>query len=360
MISVSMQAIHHLFQSNTSKRRSPAIKLMVRKRDDMTLSIDADCAFTYWMSSNARVETTKRRSHQTLMERIESRNLPDWAYAPDGRVHVVASNRQEYVNRAGVRCSLSSKASLQNSFVLTDGGLPIVSPECCFLRLSNDLSLHELAKAGALLCSAFSFSESGCMVGRHEPITSVNKIASYIDSVRSASGVKKARRALRFLADNAASPPEIDTYLLLCLPVMLGGYGCPLPELNGHVKLRQKVARTLGYEDCYGDLLWRDAKCIVEYTSEQFHTGYQKQSKDEIRRAALEAMGYRVYLLTKPQLYNQVAFEGFARPILRLLGKRMPKQTFEYQNRQYELRKTLLHEPSWIIEQACRRRDREM
>lgn len=118
---------------------------------------------------------------------------------------------------------------------------------------------------------------------------------------------------------------------------MHGGYGCPMPELNGHVRLNPVIARSLGYADCYGDLLWRDAKCIVEYTSEQHHTGYRKQARDEMRRAALEAMGYRVFLLTKPQLHNQVAFEGFARAVLRAIGKRMPRRSLEYQSAQYEL-----------------------
>ena len=135
---------------------------------------------------------------------------------------------------------------------------------------------------------------------------------------------------------------------------MCGGYGCPAPELNGEIRLRPEVARTLGYSECYCDLLWRDAKCAVEYTSEQFHTGYQKQAKDEMRRAALEAMGYRVFLLTKPQLYGQTAFEGVARPVLKALGKRMPARTSKFQQAQYELRKALLYEPSWVISRACR------
>ena len=326
----------------------------------MSLSIDADCALTYWMSSIATTAMRQRASHETLMERIDTGNLPDWAYAPDGLVHVVASNRQGFINRSAAQCKVAPKALRRSSFVFTDNGLPVVSPECCFLRLSNVLSLHELVKAGALLCSSFAFNESGCMTGRPEAITSAKKIANYIRSIDGASGIKQARRALRFIADNAASPPEIDTCILLCLPVMCGGYGCPLPELNGHIRLRPQVARTLGYSNCYGDLLWRDAKCIVEYASEQFHTGYKKQSKDEMRRAALEAMGYRVFLLTRPQLYNQVAFEGFARPILRLLGRRMPKRTLEYQAMQYELRKSLLYESSWTIERACHSYEREI
>ncbi|HJI99966.1 MAG TPA: hypothetical protein OIM11_02280 [Coriobacteriaceae bacterium] len=319
----------------------------------MTLNIDADCALAYWMFESAEAGPSKHHLRETLLDRLDIGNLPDWTYAPDECVHVVATDVREFLNRNGVLCRVAHVGLPRGSSVLSIEGLPVVSPECCFLRLAGMLSLRELVKAGDLLCSAFSFDETGCLTGRREMVTSAEKLARYVKKAGPARGVKQARRALRFLVDGAASPPEIDACLLLCLPAMQGGYGCPLPELNGHVRLRPAVARTLGYEDCYGDLLWRDAKCIVEYTSEQHHTGYQKQAQDEMRRAALEAMGYRVFLLTKPQLYNQVAFEGIARPILRVIGRRMPRQTLEYQAAQYDLRKGLLHEPSWVIKRAC-------
>lgn len=320
----------------------------------MSMNIDADCALVYWMSSAAKIEPKKRRSYETMMERIRVGNLPDWAYGPDGFIHVLVTSDRERVQRKGVRCCLAKTGMPSSSFVYADGGVPLVSPECCFLRLARQLPVPELAKVGMLLSARFSFDEERGLVGRRNPLTSTKSLAAYIGKADNSAGVKAARRALRFLADNAASPPEIDACLLLCLPVMLGGYGCPLPEINGHVKLRAEVAQTLGYADCYGDLLWRDAKCIVEYTSEQYHTGYRKQVSDEMRRAALEAMGYRVFLLTKPQLYNQVAFEGLVRPILNTLGRRMPKRTSKFQQAQYDLRKMLLFEPSWILRRICR------
>lgn len=326
----------------------------------MTLHIDADCALAYWMSSAAGRGTVKRASHETLMERFQSGNLPGWAYGNDMRLHVVAEGKSAFVNRKGLYCRVVMSSLPCDSFAFTDTGLPVVSPEYCFLRLASALSLPELAKVGSLLCAAFSFDEAGCLMERCDPIVSTNTLHRYIKAAGSMKGVVRARRALQFVAAGAASPPEIDATLLLCLPPMHGGYGCSMPELNGHVRLNPVIARSLGYADCYGDLLWRDAKCIVEYTSEQHHTGYRKQARDEIRRAALEAMGYRVFLLTKPQLYNQVAFEGFARAVLCAIGKRMPRRSLEHQSAQYELRKSLLFEPSWAIAHACHDRVGEL
>lgn len=323
----------------------------------MSVNIDADCALGYWMSQAEKPQPCRGMSHESLYDRLEARSLPDWAYGSDGCVHVVATEKREFINRVRVSCRVASTKFPRDSIFSVDRGLSTLSPECCFVRLGSMLSFPELAKAGNLLCSSFFFDSFGGLGKRNEAITSHDRIFRLIHASSRAKGIKNARRAIRFVADGAASPPEIDSFLLLCLPVMCGGYGCPLPEFNGWVKLAPDIARDLGQENCCCDLLWRDKKCAVEYTSELHHTGYRKQSMDEMRRAALEAMGYRVFLLTKPQLYNQLAFEGFARAVMRNLGKRLPRQSAEYQATQYGLRQNLLYKPSWIISHACDKRD---
>lgn len=320
----------------------------------MTLAIDADCAFAYWMLPEAVRSQEKRSSHESLKERIKAGSLPSWAYAPNGQVPVVVTSRRERVRQEKVCCRLCLAELGCDSFAFTETGIPVVSPECCFVRLAGVLSFHELVRAGNFLCSAFAIDEAGCLMGRGMPITTKKRLATYIDSIHGANGIKTARKAIRFIADNAASPAEVDACILMCLPAMRGGYACPMPEFNGHIKLNDAAVRSLGYSDCYCDLLWRRAKCAVEYTSEQHHTGYRKQAQDEIRRAALESMGYRVHLLTKPQVQGQAAFEGVVRVVLKALGKRMPRQTLESWGRQHVLRKDLLSEPSWILRHACR------
>lgn len=320
----------------------------------MTIAIDADCALAYWMLPEATRRLKRRPSQETLSERIRAGSLPSWAYDPNGHVHVIATTRRERIRQEKVCCRLSLAELGSDSFVFTETGIPVVSPECCFVRLAGILSFHELVKVGNLLCASFAIDEAGCLMSRGAAITTKNRIAAYVDSVHDANGIKTARKAVRFIADNAASPAEVDACLLLCLPVMRGGFACPMPEFNGHVGLRPEVARTLGYFDCYCDLIWRGAKCVVEYTSELHHTGYEKQARDEMRRAALESMGYRVYLLTKTQMQGQAAFEGIARPVLKAHGKRMPRRTLEALGRQHALRRDLLFKPSWILRHACR------
>ena len=179
----------------------------------MSLHIDADCALAYWMSSAAGRGAAKRASHETLMERFQSGNLPGWAYGNDMRLHVVAEGKSAFVNRKGLYCRVVMSSLPRDSFAFTDTGLPVVSPEYCFLRLASALSLPELAKVGSLLCAAFSFDEAGCLMERCDPIVSTNTLHRYIKAAGSMKGVVRARRALQFVAAGAASPPEIDATL---------------------------------------------------------------------------------------------------------------------------------------------------
>lgn len=102
----------------------------------MSLHIDADCALAYWMSSAAGRGAAKRASHETLMERFQSGNLPGWAYGNDMRLHVVAEGKSAFVNRKGLYCRVVMSSLPRDSFAFTDTGLPVVSPEYCFLRLA--------------------------------------------------------------------------------------------------------------------------------------------------------------------------------------------------------------------------------
>lgn len=316
--------------------------------------IDADCALRYLMSDEAN-EIRKRTSLNST-DGIDNRSavsLPQWAYAPDGNAHVIAFSENARNQKHGFESHRVSQTPSPGSLIMLDREVAIPSPEYCFLRLAKTLSLPELVKAGMLLCSSFSIDNSGCIVRRHRPLTSARKLGRYIANNSNIHGVKNARRALRYILDGAASPPEIDSSIILTLRVSQGGYACPLPELNGHIELNSKVARSLGYKDCYCDLLWRKWKCAVEYTSELHHEGYEKQVEDEIRRAAIESMGYRLFFLTKNQLYSQPAFEGFARPLVHQLGKRNQNTVQKMQTAQYALRHDLLYEPSWILRRAC-------
>ncbi len=49
-------------------------------------------------------------------------------------------------------------------------------------------------------------------------------------------GAAKAAKALRYVADNSASPRETKKAILLGLPMMYGGYGLGIPRMNYEVK----------------------------------------------------------------------------------------------------------------------------
>ena len=182
----------------------------------------------------------------------------------------------------------------------------------------------------------------------------MKKLKKYIDDNAGVYGVRNARLALDYIIDGAASPPEIDSSIILILKPLRGGYSFARPELNGQITLRSDIARSLGHRACYCDLLWRKQKCAIEYTSKQYHEGYEKQARDEIRRSAIENMGYRVFFLTKTQLYSQAAFDGFVRLVRQHMGMRGQANTQKLSAARYSLRQELLYNASWILRRACR------
>jgi len=100
-------------------------------------------------------------------------------------------------------------------------------------------------------------------------------------------GHTRALRALRFVADNAASPMEAVLVMLLTLPYRLGGYGLPMPELNGIIYPKKRVSQFAGKSFYRGDLLWRDAGVVAEYNSDLEHASQNRIAMDAIRRSDL-------------------------------------------------------------------------
>ena len=158
----------------------------------------------------------------------------------DGQIDIL-------VPEANLRCtSLIHKAHVWSrplapgSFFEVRPGIYVASPELIFLQMASILDLPHLVKLGDELCSSYredDYDARGFM--QVTPRTNVARLARYIDKMAGCKGAKAARYALRFVAGNAASPMEVALVMLLCLPKRYGGYGLPLPEMNGLVGTAQ-------------------------------------------------------------------------------------------------------------------------
>lgn len=102
-------------------------------------------------------------------------------------------------------------------------------------------------------------------------------------------GVCTAREALPLLDGRSESPPES----LLRLAVLDGGLPAPTPQLVVRDGAGRFVARV--------DLAWEDRRVVVEYDG-RHHLEPGQRWRDLVRRERLEALGWRVVVLTAEDL----------------------------------------------------------
>lgn len=152
------------------------------------------------------------------------------------RIDVAVPMREARIQAGFVANTLHSKGYPDKSFVNLGGGLLIPCPELLFLELAGTLTQDALALLAYELCGTFSRDPHDPRLGPVtydvEPVTSVARIASYLDSCRGVRGVAEARRALARAADNAWSAPESVIALMMMTPAGRFGYGLGRVRLN--------------------------------------------------------------------------------------------------------------------------------
>jgi len=227
-------------------------------------------------------------------------------------------------------------------------GLMVSSPEYCFHQMAAQLTLAKLIELGYELCGVYSLPlENDPDVPargfyNRPPLTSVKKLRCFHESLPSASGCKKAKRALRYILDGSASPMETILAIFLTLPYMLGGFGFDLPDLNKRITLTKAVRREFNVDFLVCDMYWPNERIAVEYDSDQQHTGSDRIASDSKRRNVLFSSGIKVISVTKQQLYSSVELERVARTIAKQMNKRLFSKKSKFYAMHRELKKQLL------------------
>lgn len=165
---------------------------------------------------------------------------------------------------------------------------------------------------------------------------------SFVTRQQGQRGAVGARAALRWALERSASPMETATYLLLCLPKRLGGYGLPKPILNPKLI----ISNPDGVKERYPDLFWLGANIDVEYNSDASHSGEWSRYRDSKREVELTVANIKVLPLTRQQLMNADEFDAFAQGLRRMLGIRSRAADPDWARRRDELRRRLL--ASWL------------
>lgn len=115
----------------------------------------------------------------------------------------------------------------------------------------------------------------------------------------------------------AASPFEVEAYLLLALPRSLGGEGFCGIELNVEVMLSKSARAIVGKSRVYIELLLSSPdgrrQVAIECQGKASHGRAGDGLRDADRMTALQAMGYDVLLLTHRQISDEQRAETLLR-----------------------------------------------
>jgi len=248
-----------------------------------------------------------------------------------------------------LRCHIGSRQYPYGSFIKVASGVAVSSPELCFIQMATELSLIELIELGYEFCGTYRLdriNESEQSFRKDLPLTNIALLNSYVSRASGQKGRVAAQKAIRFIADNSASPMETILALLLTLPYRLGGYGFATPLLNCHIEVPGGAGRKTAKSQYYCDLYWSDAKVAVEYDSDAFHALPDRIAKDAIRRNALLSIGVTVITVTRKQIKNTAELRNIAHALSKLLDKRLQQRMPEFTARHAELRNLLLRKVS--------------
>lgn len=171
------------------------------------------------------------------------------------------------------------------------------------------------------------------------------------DLDRFCSDVCGMRYGKRFIAVShlvplgAASPFEVEAYLLLGLPRSLGGEGFCGIELNVEVTLSTSARAIVGKSRVYIDLLLSspdgERQVAIECQGKGSHGRAGDGLRDADRMTALQAMGYDVLLLTHGQISDEDRFRAIVKAVCRMLDVEYRDKSSEEQGAEALLRSEL-------------------
>jgi len=277
-----------------------------------------------------------------------------WLEHIEQPIHAFVPERKKGTSTKHLITHVFSQQIPNGAFLNLGHGVCICTPQFTFLQLASKLEPLELLALGIELCGAYSrwnpnARGDGLAAIRDRenarsctyelpPAIKAQRLAAFVDRMSGRQGAIGARKVMRWVLDGSASPMETATYLLLCLPRRLGGYGLPKPMLNPVLK----ISGPDGVKKRYPDLFWHGPNIDVEYNSDEAHSGEWARYRDSKREVELAVADVRVLPLTRPQLMDAHEFDGFAHGLRRMLGIRSRPFDPDWSYRRDELRRFLL------------------
>ena len=307
----------------------------------METFLSHESALVYWREHFPLDSDLGPAAYVKGTERCASRaadvigSVPEEFVKPGRPIDVLVFSEKERRRSKSVACHSWETRLPANAFH-HGRGVYVSSPEFVFLQMAPQLTFAQLVALGCELCGTYvllpeNVSHPGSideMPKRLTPLTNIARISAFLESTGRANGKVKAIRALKYLVEGSRSPMETMVYMLLCLPVMEGGYGLPKPEMNADIPLDLEAQTIAQRQHCQGDLCWPYHKLDIEYHGE-VHVGAAQMKSDVGRELGIEHMGWRVITVTSPQVFNADRFEVVAKEAASCIGKRLRARVFD-------------------------------
>lgn len=219
--------------------------------------------------------------------------------------------------------------------------LYVSSPELTLLALGGDVDFIDHLLFAYEFCGCYSVRPDlpDGLLMRH-PLTSVAELERFVDSAEGMTGVKSLRHILPYLMCGSGSPRETALALLICLPKRYGGFGLPFPVLNLSLDLGSSASKLWSRGNAF-DLVWNDAKVILEYDGGSAHSTDDQRDRDQRRREAASSAGYSVFVLNKRRLENVADTYAVVEKVAQRLGFRLRFDS-GFRERHLGLRKRVL------------------
>lgn len=226
------------------------------------------------------------------------------------------------------------------SLLVVEPGMCVVSPEYAILQAAACCTEVDLLLLIQEFCGCYSIQSSRDGLFMRHPLTSIERIKHFISNARNLKGLRKVQKMIAYAADGSGSPRETAVALLMHLPKRYGGFGFPRACLNLSVDLGECGAILWGKRNAF-DLVWEDARVIVEYDGRGSHATTAQRDRDNARRNAAVAKGYVVYVLTDERLCNVEHVHAIAVAAAKALGFRLVIQREDFREKHLLLRKAL-------------------
>ena len=205
----------------------------------------------------------------------------------------------------------------EGSARLAPEGFAVSSPEMCFVQCAATRGLLETIRYGLEICGTYA-TEKGLHGGTYgrAPLTDTGRLVQYVSKCGERRGVAIARRALQYIVGWSASPMETAVLMLLCLPVIYGGYGLPYPDMNGRFNPAARGRKHAQGSKFYCDLYWPEYALDVEYNGKS-HEEDSSKTHDALRNNIIQSKGTMVIVLTWDSVFKVERFDQSVQMIVK-------------------------------------------